>query len=118
MSYKASTQDHVYTNHVSDEEGGNDEFVYSNSEDITKYRIPVTELQNVINEKYRDDGFLMEYKVSLVYMEPTILWMLLLTFCIRSYINYLMVMISKNAAEYINYINVRTNKSLLIMWKK
>ena len=73
MSYEASTQDHVYTNHVSDKEGGNDELVYFNREDTTKYRIPLTELQNVINEKYRDDGFLKEYKVSLVYMEPTIL---------------------------------------------
>ena len=73
MSYEASTQDHVYTNHVSDEEGGNDEFVYSNSEDITKYRIPVTELQNVINEKHKDDGFLKEYEVSLVYIGQTIL---------------------------------------------
>jgi hypothetical protein len=32
--------------------------------------------------------------------------MLLLTFCIRSYIHYLMVLISEDAVEYINYINV------------
>jgi regulatory protein YycH of two-component signal transduction system YycFG len=56
--YDASTQDHVYTNNVSGEEGGNDDCVYSNNDDITKYRIPVTELQNVINEKHKDDGFL------------------------------------------------------------
>ena len=73
VSYEASTQDHVYTNNVSSEEGGNDGCVYSNNEDITKYRIPVTELQNVINEKHKDDGFLKEYEVSLVYMGPTIL---------------------------------------------
>ena len=106
MSYEASTQDHVYTNNVSSEEGGNDGCVYSNNEDITKYRIPVTELQNVINEKHKDDGFLKEYEVSLVYMGPTILWILLLTFCIRSYIHYLMVLISENAPEHINYINM------------
>jgi hypothetical protein len=45
--------------------------VYSNRED--RYRIPVTELQNVINEKQKDDGFLKEYEVSLVDMGPTIL---------------------------------------------
>ena len=73
MSYLTSTQDHAYTNHVSDEEGGNDDCVYSNPKDITKYRIPVTELQNVINEKHKDDGFLKEYEVSLIYIEPTIL---------------------------------------------
>ena len=73
MSYEASTQDHVCTNNVSDEEEVNDDCVYSNSEDFTKYRIPVTELQNVINEKHKDDGFLKEYDVSLVYMGPTIL---------------------------------------------
>ena len=58
---EANTQDHIYTNHVSDEEGGHDECVYSNRED--RYRIPVTELQNVINEKQKDDGFLKEYEV-------------------------------------------------------
>jgi hypothetical protein len=58
---EANTQDRIYTNHVSDEEGGNDECVYSNRED--RYRIPVTELQNVINEKQKDDGFLKEYEV-------------------------------------------------------
>lgn len=105
MSYGASTQDHVYTNHVSDEDEGKD-CAYSNRKDITKYRIPVTELQNVINEKHKDDGFLKEYEVSLIYIGPTILWMLLLTFCIRSYIHYLMVLISEDAVEYINYINV------------
>ena len=73
MSYDTSAQDHVYTNNVSGEEGGNDDCVYSNREDITKYRIPVTELQNVINEKHKDDGFLKEYEVSLVDMGPTIL---------------------------------------------
>jgi hypothetical protein len=39
-------------------------------------------------------------------MGPTILWILLLTFCIRSNIHYLMVLISENAAEHINYINM------------
>jgi regulatory protein YycH of two-component signal transduction system YycFG len=73
VSYDAGTQDHVYTNNVSGEEGGNDDCVYSNNDDITKYRIPVTELQNVINEKLKDDGFLKEYGVSLVDMGPTIL---------------------------------------------
>ena len=73
MSYEASTQDNVYTNNVSDEEEGTDDCAYSNSEDITKYRIPVTELQNVINEKHKDDGFLKEYEVSLVYIGPTLL---------------------------------------------
>jgi hypothetical protein len=71
VSYEASTQDHVYTKNVSEEEGGDDDCVYSNREDITKYRIPVTELQNAINEKHKDDGFLKEYQVSLVYMGPT-----------------------------------------------
>lgn len=73
VSYESSTEDNVYTHDVSDEEGGNDECVYSNREDTTKYRIPVTELQNVINEKHKDDGFLKEYDVSLVYMGSTIL---------------------------------------------
>jgi hypothetical protein len=41
--------------------------------DIANYRIPVTELQNVINEKHKDDGFLKEYEVSLIYIGPTIL---------------------------------------------
>jgi hypothetical protein len=68
---EANTQDRIYTNHVSDEEGSNDECVYSNRE--YRYRIPVTELQNVINEKQKDDGFLKEYEVSLVDMGPTIL---------------------------------------------
>jgi hypothetical protein len=31
----------------------------------------ISELQNVINEKQKDDGFLKEYQVSLVYMGPT-----------------------------------------------
>ena len=73
MSYEASTQVNVYTNNVSDEGEGTGDCVYSNSEDITKYRIPVTELQNVINEKHKDDGFLKEYEVSLVYIGPTLL---------------------------------------------
>ena len=71
MSSEANTQDYMYTNHVSDEEGGNDDCVYSNHDD--RYRIPVTELQNVINEKQKNDGFLKEYEVSLAYMGPTIL---------------------------------------------
>ena len=73
MSSEPNTQDHGYTNHVSDEEGSNADCDYSNREDITKYRIPVTELQNVINEKEKDDGFLKEYEVSLGYKGPTIL---------------------------------------------
>ena len=71
VSYEASTQDHVYIKNVSEEEGGNDDCVYSNREDIAKYRIPVTELQNVINKKHKDDGVHKEYQESLVYMGPT-----------------------------------------------
>jgi hypothetical protein len=37
VSYDTSAQDHVYTNNVSGEEGGNDDCVYSNNDDITKY---------------------------------------------------------------------------------
>ena len=37
------------------------------TEVTTKYRIPVTELHNVIKEKHRNDGFLKEYWVSVPY---------------------------------------------------
>jgi hypothetical protein len=48
--------------------------VYSNRED--RYRIPVTELQNVINEKQKDDGFLKEYEVrsSVILLLPLFSW--------------------------------------------
>lgn len=73
MSNEANTQDHVFTNDVFDKDDGNGECVYTNHKDITKYKIPVTELQNVITEKHKDNGFIKEYEVSSVYMRPTIL---------------------------------------------
>jgi hypothetical protein len=62
VSYLTSTQDHAYTNHVSDDEGGNDDCVYSNPKDITKYRIPVTELQWLVSNRQHNQivCFLLE----------------------------------------------------------
>ena len=66
-SYKT---EQVYDNTVSDDDDNNGEATYGNAQlnDVTtKYRIPVTELHNVINEKHTNDGFLKEYEVSVLY---------------------------------------------------
>ena len=60
----------VYDNTLYDDDDNNGEATYGNvqhDEVTTKYRIPVTELQNVINEKHTNDGFLKEYEVSVLY---------------------------------------------------
>jgi hypothetical protein len=57
----------VYDNTLSDEDDNNGEATYGNvqlNDVTTKYRIPVTELHNVINEKHTNDGFQKEYEVS------------------------------------------------------
>ena len=58
------------TNTLYDDDDNNGEATYGNAQlnDVTtKYRIPVTELHNVINEKHTNDGFLKEYEVSVLY---------------------------------------------------
>jgi hypothetical protein len=60
----------VYDNTLYDDDDNNGEATYGNAQlnDVTtKYRIPVTELHNVINEKHTNDGFLKEYEVSVLY---------------------------------------------------
>ena len=59
----------VYNNTVSHYDDNNGEATYGNvqhDEVTTKYRIPVTELHNVIREKHTNDGFLKEYEVSVL----------------------------------------------------
>ena len=59
----------VYNNTVSDDDDNNDEATYGNvqhNEVTTKYRIRVTELQNVISDKHTNNGFLKEYEVSIL----------------------------------------------------
>jgi hypothetical protein len=59
----------VYNNTVSHDDDNNGEATYGNvqhDEVTTKYRIPVTELQNVIRDKHTNDGFLKEYEVSVL----------------------------------------------------
>jgi len=59
----------VYNNTVSHDDDNNGEATYGNvqhDEVTTKYRIPVTELQNVISDKHTNDGFLKEYEVSVL----------------------------------------------------
>ena len=63
----------VYNNSVSDDDDNNGEATYGDvqhNEVTTKYRIPVTELHNAINEKHTNDGFLKEYEVSVLNMGP------------------------------------------------
>jgi hypothetical protein len=59
----------VYNNTVSHDDDNNGEATYGNvqhDEVTTKYRIPVTELHNVIREKHTNGGFLKEYEVSVL----------------------------------------------------
>ena len=56
----------VYNNTVYHDDDNNGEATYVNvqhDEVTTKYRIPVTELHNVIRDKHMNDGFLKEYEV-------------------------------------------------------
>jgi hypothetical protein len=60
----------VYDNTLYDDDDNNGEATHGNAQrnDVTtKYRIPLTELHNVINETYTNDGFLKEYEVSVLY---------------------------------------------------
>ena len=66
----SQTTEQVYNNTLYDDDDNNGEATYGNAQlnDVTtKYRIPVTELHNVINEKHTNDGFLKEYEVNVLY---------------------------------------------------
>ena len=63
------TIEQVYNNTLFHDDDNNGEATYGNvppNDVTTKYRIPVTELQNVISDKHTNDGFLKKYELSVL----------------------------------------------------
>ena len=70
MRATSHNTEQVYNNNtVYHDDDNNGEATYGNvqhNEVTTKYKIPVTELHNVISDKHANDGFLKEYEVSVL----------------------------------------------------
>jgi len=75
-------------NTVPDDDEINGEVAYGNvqhDEVTAKYRIPVTELHNVINERHTSDGFLKEYEVSVLYISLCGHYVVVSKYCVCKY---------------------------------